>query len=248
MGRLSAMRLERWIILIAALAAAAGTARLGWWQLDRAAQKNAMQQRLDARRHMPALPQAELAETAEQAASQHHRSIELRGRWIADATVFLENRPMDGRVGFLALTPLRLADGSAVIVQRGWLPRDNNDRSRVSAPPVPAGEVTLRARVAPPPGRLYEFESAGSGAIRQNLDLASFAQEIRHTLRPLSVLQETGRPAPNDGLLRQWPAPAADVHKHYGYAFQWFALSALIVGLYVWFQIIRARRPARREH
>ena len=39
-------------------------------------------------------------------------------------------------------------------------------------------------------------------------------------------------------------APAADVHKHYGYAFQWFALCALIVGLYVWFQLIRPRRRA----
>ena len=35
---------------------------------------------------------------------------------------------------------------------------------------------------------------------------------------------------------------AAGVHKHYGYAFQWFALSALILGLYVWFQLIRPRR------
>ena len=40
----------------------------------------------------------------------------------------------------------------------------------------------------------------------------------------------------------QWPEPAADVQKHYGYAFQWFALCALILGLYVWFQLIRPRR------
>lgn len=44
-----------------------------------------------------------------------------------------------------------------------------------------------------------------------------------------------------DGLQRDWPQPAADVHKHYGYAFQWFALSALTLILYVWFQIIRPR-------
>ena len=50
----------------------------------------------------------------------------------------------------------------------------------------------------------------------------------------------------DDGLLRQWPRPALDVHKHYGYAFQWFALCALMTGLYVWFQLVLPRRQARR--
>jgi surfeit locus 1 family protein len=53
-------------------------------------------------------------------------------------------------------------------------------------------------------------------------------------------------PPPGDGLLRQWLAPAVDVSKHHGYAFQWFALCALIVGLTAWFQIIRPQRLARR--
>jgi surfeit locus 1 family protein len=48
--------------------------------------------------------------------------------------------------------------------------------------------------------------------------------------------------AGGDGLVRDWPAPAADVHKHYGYAFQWFSLSALTLILYVWFQVLRPRR------
>jgi surfeit locus 1 family protein len=47
-----------------------------------------------------------------------------------------------------------------------------------------------------------------------------------------------------DSLLRQWPEVALDVGKHHGYAFQWFALCALIVGLTAWFQFIR---PARRN-
>jgi len=41
--------------------------------------------------------------------------------------------------------------------------------------------------------------------------------------------------------LREWPRPAVDVQKHYGYAFQWFALCALMAGLYVWFQLVRPR-------
>jgi surfeit locus 1 family protein len=48
-------------------------------------------------------------------------------------------------------------------------------------------------------------------------------------------------PGNSDGLLRHWPAPDLGLHKHYGYAFQWFALCALILILYVWFQLVRPR-------
>ena len=57
----------------------------------------------------------------------------------------------------------------------------------------------------------------------------------------------TAPPVADDGLLRQWPAVAIDVGKHHGYAFQWFALCALITGLYVWFQLLRPRLRAASQ-
>ena len=232
------------VVLVAALLGAGVAARLGWWQLDRAAQKNALQSALDTRRALPPLNSAALATDTAPAVAQHHRAIDLQGRWLSQATVYLDNRQMNGRPGFFAITPLLLDDGSAVLVQRGWLPRDGADRARALAPPLPAGTVQVHGRIAPPPGRLFEFDGAASGAIRQNLKLDDFAHELALSLRPLSVVQEEGAKPLGDGLLRQWPQPAAGVHKHYGYAFQWFALSALILGLYVWFQLIRPRREA----
>jgi surfeit locus 1 family protein len=89
--------------------------------------------------------------------------------------------------------------------------------------------------------------AAATGPIRQNLVLADFARETGLKLLPLVVVQEDVAQAPDDGLLRQWPAPAVDVHKHYGYAFQWFALSALVLVLYVWFQVLKPRRTARTD-
>ena len=238
---------RRWVVLVAALAATALTARLGAWQLDRAAQKNELQSALDSRMALPPLPSAELASDADAAAAQLHRAIRLEGEWLPSMTVYLENRQMNGRPGFLAVTPLRLDDGSAVLVQRGWMPRDLMDRTRIVAAPPAAGRVAVQGRIAPAPGRLYEFEAAASGPIRQNLDLDGFARETGLPLRPLTLVQEQGSPAPDDGLLRQWSRPAADVHKHYGYAFQWFALSALTLGLYVWFQLIRPYRARQRQ-
>ena len=233
---------RRWVVLLAALGVAVLTARLGVWQLDRAAQKSALQAALESKRALPPLAQAELARDAATAAAQQHRAVTLQGQWLAALTVYLDNRQMNGRPGFYALTPLRLDDGSAVLVQRGWLPRDAADRTRIAAAPPPAGRVQVQGRIALAPPRLYQFDAAASGPIRQNLDLDAYARETALPLRPLTVVQEDGQPPVGDGLQRQWPRPAADVHKHYGYAFQWFALSALTLGLYVWFQLIRPRR------
>jgi surfeit locus 1 family protein len=236
---------RRWIVLVAAVVAALVTARLGLWQLDRAAQKTALQQAIDARAAMPAVPAAALAADPQAAAEQQHRRMVLRGTWLPAHTVFLENRQMDGRPGFFVVTPLRLADGGAVLVQRGWLPRDAGDRTRIAPYRDDDGEVEIVGRIAPPPGRLYEFEASSTGRIRQNLDVDTFARETGLALRPLSVLQLDSDAFAGDGLRRQWPLPALDVHKHYGYAFQWFALAALITGLYVWFQLVQPRRRRR---
>jgi surfeit locus 1 family protein len=271
----------RVVVALAALVTVAVTARLGVWQLDRASQKRGLQEAIDQRRALPPLAQDELARDGAAVDDQVHRLTALTGHWVAEATVYLDNRQMGGRPGFYVVTPLRLADGTAVAVQRGWWPRNVADRARVQAPAPPRGEVLVTGRIAPPPARLYEFDGAAEGPIRQNLDLSAWARETGLTLRPLSLLQTAeeqpvagpavttdaaaapaqrpgerpaqpgaeGAPArPAAGappaLGREWPAPAAGVHKHLGYAFQWFALSTLTIALYVWFQILRPRRAA----
>jgi surfeit locus 1 family protein len=232
------------ILLMAALLGSLGTARLGLWQLDRAAQKTALQEAQDTQRALPPLPAAVLARASAAAPAQWQRTVTLQGRWLAQHTVYLDNRQMNGRPGFYALTPLQLSDGSAVLVQRGWLARNADERARIELPALPVGEVAVTGRIAPAPARLYEFSGEASGVIRQNLRLDAFARETALTLRPFTVVQEDTSPPAADGLLRQWPQPVAGADKHRGYAFQWFALSALIIGLYVWFQLIRPRRRA----
>ncbi len=233
---------RRALVLVAALVGVAVTARLGLWQLDRAAQKTALQAAIEERAALPPLEAAGLARTADAVAAQEHRRVVLRGRWSGAHTVYLENRQMDQRPGFYAVTPLVLGDGTAVLVQRGWLPRDPLDRTRLAPVRDDEGEVEVLGRIAPALARLYEFAPSTGGRIRQNLDIEDFARETGLSLRPLAVVQLDTPFFAGDGLLRRWPAPAIDVHKHYGYAFQWFALAALITGLYVWFQLVAPRR------
>lgn len=230
------MTARRWVVLVAALVMAALTARLGWWQLDRAGQKLALQAAIDAQAAQPALATADVGD-----GEQLHRRVALRGRWLPQHTVWLDNRPMDGRAGFFVVTPLQLAGrGEVILVQRGWLPRDAADRSRLPPLPTASGDVTVLGRLAASPSRLYELGGGDTGPIRQNLDPAALAAQTGLKLLPLTVVQ-TESDATDDTLLRHWAAPDFGLHKHYGYAFQWFALCALILGLYVWFQLIRPR-------
>jgi surfeit locus 1 family protein len=234
------MSWHAWAVTLAAVLAASGTARLGVWQLDRAAQKLALQSAIDNQRSKPPLEQRELpARPADVTAAVERRAV-VEGRWRGDATVLLDNRPLDGSTGFIVVTPLLLADGRAVAVQRGWLPRHAHDRTRIAPFETPAGPVRVEGRIAASPSRAFELGPAASGVIRQNLDLDAWARERRLNLLPFAIVQDGDGAA--DGLVRRRPAPTAGVDTHYGYAFQWFALSGLVIVLYVWFRIVRPRR------
>ena len=228
------------LILLAALLSVALTCSLGFWQLRRATVKEVLQTQLTQQGALPAIEGqslGQLGDTSENRSGLIHRAVHLQGRWLADKTLFLDNRQMKGRVGFFVITPMELTQTKAVIlVQRGWVPRHFTERTRL--PPVvsPAGEVAITGRIALAPSKLYELGDSEGGPIRQNLDMGDLRQETGLPLLEITVVQ-TGEAS--EGLLREWPQPVAGVEKHYGYAFQWFGLGALITMLYVWFQIVR---------
>lgn len=269
------------------MAGVALTGRLGLWQLDRAAQKEALHQQITQRAALAPLEgAAALARDAAGVQAQLYRPIRVQGHWEAGRGWFLDNRQMGGasgsQPGFIALGVLRLRDGSALLVQRGWVPRDAQDRSRVPALPLPPGEVTLLARVAPWPSRLAELGGAAAqGPIRQNVEPTALAAETGLALRSDLSLAELPAVASQGGaqsdtmaaanaakashagaaplalnrgatadptpLRRDWPLPAADIHKHLGYAAQWFGFAALMAGLWLWFQVLRPWRSTRHE-
>ena len=242
-GPSDGLRARRVLILVVALLSAALTCSLGFWQLRRAAEKEAWQAQLTQRAHMATVDGDSLGQpedTPDNRAGLIHRSVRLRGQWLTGRTWFLDNRQMNARVGFYVVTPMRLADSKAVIlVQRGWVARHFTERTHLPEVTTPAGEVIVTGRIAPAPSKLYELGDSGRGPIRQNLDLADLRVETGLPLLEVTVVQ-TG--PPSEGLLREWPQPATGVEKHYGYAFQWFGLSALIALLYVWFQIVRRNK------
>lgn len=176
---------------------------------------------------------------------ENHRLVSLHGVWKASKTLFLDNRPMGDKTGFWVYTPLAL-DGSdqLVLVQRGWVQRDFLDRTRLPAVDTPAGRVSVQGRIAPPPSKLYAFKGNDLGQIRQNIDIGALRKETGLLLLDASIVQ-TG--SPSEGLQRDWPAPDLGVDRHYGYAFQWFALCGLTAGLFVWFQVVVPYRRRSKD-
>lgn len=231
------------MIAVAALLGMGITLALGRWQLSRAAQKEAVAAAMAEQATLPPLDAAQLLAVG-RLQDTLHRRVQLRGRWLSQHTVFLDNRQMDARQGLYVLTPLALEGSAAVLlVQRGWVARNFLERSSLPAIQTPDALVSIEGRMAPPPGKLYELGTASAGLIRQNLSIADYARETGLALMSVTVQQtdEAG-----DGLMRSWPRISAGVEKHHGYAFQWFGLSALIAVLYVWFQIVKPLQTRRR--
>ena len=253
---------RRVVVWLAALVCAVLTARLGFWQLSRA----------DEKKQAQALMQAQLSQAPWRNADwpcdpavtvsplPAHKPVVLEGQWLANRTVFLDNRPMDGMSGFVVVTPLVLDGGEGacrrriVLVERGWLPRDLHDRTRL--PELPSGKAKVRVvgRVVHGLSRTFQLGSEPAPAstpgplLRQNADVAFWRNWLGQVPVAGAVLQVQAETPVEQGdvMRRNWPEPGLGQDKHLAYAAQWFALSALITGLTVWFQIIRPRRA--RDH
>jgi surfeit locus 1 family protein len=218
------------VALLAAMVAVAVAVSLGNWQTRRGDAKQATQARWDAAERgqplfltgtvLPAL----IAELPQR--------VTARGRFVDNATVFLDNRLVDGVAGFYVITPLAIEERAPwVLVNRGWVPRDVGDRNRLPVLPSVATDVTITGLAVERAPRLLELGTAPPAqlpGIWQNLDFDEVERLLHHPVARLLVQQsnDTG-----DGLKRDWAAPAAGVEKHRGYAFQWYALAVLIVVL-----------------
>jgi surfeit locus 1 family protein len=219
------------------------TIRLGFWQRDRAHQKEVLQAQIE--RYESALPQAVGAAPLPLGTIEFHR-VRATGTFMPNLVVYLDNRPYNDQPGFYVVMPFKLQGGGYVLVNRGWLPRNMADRTTIAPYDTPAGPVTVEGIARADASRAFELGAGGSAPhqkIRQNLGVASYAAETGLPLQPF-VIQQTGfAPAVADGLVRDWPAPTTDVERNYGYMLQWWGMAAAALG----FGLYAARRSAAKE-
>jgi cytochrome oxidase assembly protein ShyY1 len=220
----------RTIPFLATLVLVALGIALGNWQVRRAAEKTALQARLAQR---SALPPLVLDGKPVDPAAVEYRHVIVTGEFVPNWPLFLDNRPLEGRTGFVLLMPFTIAGtGQVVLVARGWVPRDPAVHDRVPHVAAPPGRTTVEGVAVLHPARVMELGKAPPptpGAIVQNVDPAGFARVSSLAVLPV-VVEQTSADAPTAAAVepvRNWPGPAVDVDRHKGYAFQWYALATM---------------------
>lgn len=209
-------------------------AGLGFWQLERAAEKTAIRDRYIARGDMAPV---QVGDRELSAAAMDFRRARARGRYQPDWTIFLDNRVLDGTPGYEVLTPLRVEDTDRfLLVNRGWVPWGETPRE-LPAIDTPEGVVALSGRLRAPPDDYFTLEDeAQINELRarwQNLDLSRYARLTGLDISPL-VLQLDPANRSGGGFVRRWREYRDDwIARHKGYAVQWFALAFTLAVLYV---------------
>jgi surfeit locus 1 family protein len=224
-----------WIPTIAAILTIAATARLGFWQLDRAHQKEAPQAQYERMRLAPPL---ELR--AGDTKAERYQRVVVRGEFDTQHEILLDNQVHQAAAGYHVLTPLRIAaSGKLVMVNRGWIERV---REYPAAPQIPSesGLITITGIADSAERSLIELSAdTVQGKVWQNFTARRFRERTGIELLNFVVLQQD--PAAN-GLVRIKAEPEFGTLRHYGYAFQWFALAATALVLYVVHTYKRKRR------
>ncbi|MDR3418429.1 MAG: SURF1 family protein [Nevskia sp.] len=226
--------------LWAVLGTAAGcalTLYLGVWQLHRGVAKQALDRQYAAALQQPPVP---LDVAAAAGSSLVAVPVMVTGQYLADRQLLLDDQPHGDTFGYHAWTPLRLADGRLLIVDRGWLPR-GGDSQVLPALPAPSGALSLHGlwRSLPEPGvRLggSGCEPAHPPANWPRTVLYPTAADLRCFYgQPVLDGELLLAPDAADGFLRDWQPgtqgfPPA---RHYGYAAQWFAFCLTLLALFL---------------
>lgn len=221
-----------WLFAACVLMTVATFARLGLWQLDRAAEKVEAQQamvvesRLNAE-PVEAIPAGHLHRANPELQNRH---VALRGEYVNDRTILLLAEFFQGMIGYGVVTPFRLeSNGQLVLVSRGWttaiLPPDTPPELRPVAGPVeitgqifvPAEDARVLSSQVDPSQWPLRMRTLEFDVITEILGEPLFPFEVRLTEEQAGV------------LVRHWPAVNADVNQNLSYAVQWFSFALLVL-------------------
>jgi cytochrome oxidase assembly protein ShyY1 len=235
-----------------ALALAAGVVMvfLGIWQLHRYEQRTAINDRIDAADSAPAAPltsvlaapgspgSAGLAPGADLAWAK----VSATGRYDPTHEIQARGRTVNGDVGFEIVTPLVLADGTAVLVDRGWIPAVGDALAAPQVPPAPTGQVTVV-------GKVHRSESRPTVVIHRDgrldtrrISVPRLAREMPYPVYGAYVLLTEQTPAADPAFVRI-PIDHENAWQNGGYAIQWWLFAVLPLVAYGW----QARKQATGE-
>jgi surfeit locus 1 family protein len=243
----------KWIVRhVLVVLLCAGMIMLGLWQLRRADEKRTYRDLVEAQQDLPVAEVAEVIPPVgdtDAVEAVLYRTVVAEGTYQAADSFVVENRTLDGTSGAWVLTPLLLDDGSAVVINRGFIRYDRD--GEIVPPDPPAGRVQVTGLVFPTQerGRFGPTDpTAGNLTVMARVDLARFAKQVDYPVRPAYVQLVSSDP--------EQPASSADAPElvalgplepdlgpHLSYAVQWAIFTTIAAGGYV----LLLRRVAREQ-
>jgi surfeit locus 1 family protein len=227
-----------WFSVVLTLALLPVFIKLGLWQLHRAEEKRALMQAAAAGR------QHTLVYTSSAAASlPRYQQVSVTGRYLPHMQMLLDNMPSSqGQPGYRVWTPLMMADGQIIVIDRGWLPLG---ATRQQLPDVSVGDAP-RTVV----GLLDELPRPGTRAGDAGIVQDRWPQVLNYpTLNELQSLFSASLASrilllntdQADGYERKWQIDLGFTpERHVAYAAQWFGFA---VTLLVIFFVVNLKRP-----
>ena len=225
----------RWVALALLMTLIAATmVGLGLWQLGRYHHRSDINARIDAAAQSAPRPLSDvlappvgsgvgLAPTPEDTWSV----VSATGRYDAAHEVVARARTLDGSAGFEIITPLVLADGTAVLVDRGFLAAPSGVAADIPAAPAPpSGEVVVVGRVHAPESRATVPERIGDRLAVRRIDPAKFVDVMPYSLYGGYLTLQSQTP-PATGELTPLPPDRQNAALNAGYTVQWWAFAVL---------------------
>jgi cytochrome oxidase assembly protein ShyY1 len=213
----------RWLGLAALVGVAAVVmVLLGNWQFDRYETRSAINERIDEATRLAPGPLA-----GEPVAWIR---VTVTGRYDSSNEILVRGRTVDGQVGFEVVTPLVRADGSAVLVDRGWVPPARGGALAIpQVPPAPGGEVTVVGRVHLSESRPGAVTRREGRIETRRIGVARLAEELPYPVYPAYLLAEDPAPGMTEISVRH-----ENSWQNAGYVVQWWLFAALAVAGFGW--------------
>lgn len=212
--------------------------RLGIWQLDRLEQRRAFNAQVTSMRAMPMLDLN--AERVDDIEKMEWRAVTVRGEYDFGNQVAIRNQYYRDQYGYHLLTPL-LSNGTAVLVDRGWIPADGNSSPADWRKYDEPGVVTVTGQI-----RLGQTKPAFGGVsdalpadgsplwVWNNGDIEKIALQMPYPILKVYIQSDINPNDENPPIPYQ-PAVELTEGPHFGYALQWFTFATILFAGYPFF-------------
>ena len=197
---------------------------LGFWQLDRADEKRAIEDQIDSANS----GDVKLIDSAEFLKDKEYYHVRLQGSYVGDKQFIYDNQIVDQISGYYVLTPLVLkGDSKAVLINRGFIPW-NGRRDKLADIDIGEELTEVKVQISKPVKRMELEASELTGdfpVLIQALDLDEMS-----TIASLDFASVVGllSPETENGFVRQWEPYTGSIERHIGYAIQWFLMAFVL--------------------